>query len=139
MPVYEYQCVENGHRFDLYQSVGADPPACPVCGSATRKVYTSVGLIFKGSGFHVNDYRRPGAREGETDGKPEGKEEGKPDGKHAAAADGPSTGAAKGGDDAADGGTTKKALDAGATKKAADARTTKKASDAGRTKKASDA
>lgn len=111
MPVYEYQCVENGHRFDLHQPVGGEAPPCPVCGSATRKVYTSVGLIFKGSGFHVNDYRRPGASEG----KPEAKPDDKP---AAAASDGGSTtgAASKTGDDGAAAGpsnkTSKKASDA---------------------------
>src|SRR3990172_353584 len=59
MPVYEYRCVANGHQFALYQPVGAAPPACPTCGSPTRKVYSAVGIIFKGPGFHVTDYRRP--------------------------------------------------------------------------------
>ncbi len=64
MPVYEYRCVANGHQFDMSQPVGAEPPACPHCGSPTRKVYTSVGLIFKGPGFHVTDYRRPATADG---------------------------------------------------------------------------
>jgi len=120
MPIYEYQCVENGHRFDLHQAVGAEAPACPVCGSATRKVYTSVGLIFKGSGFHVNDYPRPGASEGKpegkADGKPEGKADGKPEGKAddkpaATVSDGGSATAAasKTRDDGAGAGTSNKA------------------------------
>ena len=69
MPVYEYQCLANHHQFDIFQPVGAAPPPCPICGSASRKVYRSVGLIFKGTGFHVTDYRRP-ASTGE--GKPGG-------------------------------------------------------------------
>ncbi len=119
MPVYEYQCVENGHRFDLQQAVGAEAPPCPVCGSATRKVYTSVGLIFKGSGFHVNDYPRHGASEGKPEGKADGKSEGKADDKPAAATSdgGSTTGAAsKTGDDGAGAGTSNKA-----SKKASDA------------------
>src|SRR5688572_27192663 len=62
MPLYEYRCIDHGHQFDLWQPIGAPPPSCPVCGSATRKVYSSVGLIFKGSGFHVTDYRRAGSQ-----------------------------------------------------------------------------
>ncbi len=72
MPVYEYRCIANGHQFDLYQSVGAVPPACPVCGSSTRKVYSSVGIIFKGPGFHVTDYRRPAASDGQSSEKQSG-------------------------------------------------------------------
>lgn len=111
MPVYEYQCVKNGHRFDLYQTVGAEAPACPVCGSATRKVYSSVGLIFKGSGFHVNDYRRPGTGGDKADGKPDGKpaQDAKPT---AGTADGGSSGsAAKSGSDGGEGKPSKKASD----------------------------
>ncbi|MBI3976199.1 MAG: hypothetical protein HY334_07380 [Armatimonadetes bacterium] len=111
MPVYEYRCVDNGHRFDLDQAVGADPPACPICGSATRKVYGSVGLIFKGSGFHVNDYRRPGAgTEGKPDGKPDEKQDGKTDATPAPAAT--ESGTSKGGGEAAGAGTSTKATDA---------------------------
>jgi len=69
MPVYEYRCLANNHQFDLFQPVGAAPPSCPRCGSASRKVYRSVGLIFKGTGFHVTDYRRPAsAGEGASSG-----------------------------------------------------------------------
>jgi putative FmdB family regulatory protein len=64
MPIYEYRCIAHGHQFDLHQPVGAEPPSCPICGSPTRKVYSSVGLIFKGPGFHVTDYRRPGGSDG---------------------------------------------------------------------------
>ena len=73
MPVYEYRCVANGHQFDLYQPVGAAPPACPTCGSPTRKVYSAVGIIFKGPGFHVTDYRRPAATDGQSGEKSEAK------------------------------------------------------------------
>lgn len=73
MPVYEYRCVTNGHQFDLYQPVGASPPACPTCGSPTRKVFSAVGIIFKGPGFHVTDYRRPAASDGQSGEKAEAK------------------------------------------------------------------
>ncbi len=73
MPVYEYRCIANGHQFDLHQPVGATPPACPVCGSLTRKVYSSVGIVFKGPGFHVTDYRRPAAADGQSGEKSETK------------------------------------------------------------------
>lgn len=61
MPLYEYRCTECGHLFECYQAVGVSPPACPRCGRESRKVYGSVGLIFKGSGFHTTDYRRAGS------------------------------------------------------------------------------
>lgn len=65
MPVYEYRCTQCIHTFERYQSVGEPAPVCPACGGPTRKVYNSVGLIFKGSGFHATDYRRPASGDGE--------------------------------------------------------------------------
>jgi len=59
MPIYEYRCTKCEHVFDCVQRVGDPAPACPECGSPTRRVYSSVGLIFKGKGFHTTDYRKP--------------------------------------------------------------------------------
>jgi putative FmdB family regulatory protein len=60
MPTYQYACTnpECTHRFELVQAF-TDPAAseCPVCGSPVRKVYGSVGVVFKGSGFYRNDSR----------------------------------------------------------------------------------
>jgi putative FmdB family regulatory protein len=58
MPLYEYRCTKCQHNFEQQQAVGAPAPACPRCGSPSRKVFSSVGLIFKGSGFHTTDYRK---------------------------------------------------------------------------------
>jgi len=41
--------------------VGGSPGPCPVCGGTARRLFTSVGVIFKGSGFHATDYRKPPA------------------------------------------------------------------------------
>ncbi|MDR7417964.1 MAG: zinc ribbon domain-containing protein [Armatimonadota bacterium] len=60
MPVYEYRCTQCEHLFERYQAVGEAAPECPGCGSPSRKVFRSVGLIFKGSGFHTTDYRKSG-------------------------------------------------------------------------------
>jgi len=59
MPVYEYECDSCGHRFDRLQKVD-DPPVkrCPRCRRAVHKVFFPVGIIFRGSGFHVTDYGR---------------------------------------------------------------------------------
>lgn len=60
MPTYQYACTEPscGHRFELVQSF-TDPAAsqCPVCSGGVRKVYGSVGVVFKGSGFYRTDSR----------------------------------------------------------------------------------
>jgi putative FmdB family regulatory protein len=58
VPVYEYLCVQCDNRFETFHPVDADSPACPRCGSRPRRVYGSIGIVFRGSGFHVTDYRR---------------------------------------------------------------------------------
>src|SRR2546422_1848130 len=58
MPVYEYRCTRCDHLFEVTHEVGGTPGPCPVCGGSARRVFTSVGLIFKGSGFHTTDYRK---------------------------------------------------------------------------------
>ncbi len=58
MPTYEYRCPE-GHEFELFQRI-SEPPvaACPVCGmQAERMLSAGAGLLFKGSGFYITDYR----------------------------------------------------------------------------------
>jgi putative FmdB family regulatory protein len=60
MPTYQYACTDAScaNRFELVQSF-TDPAAseCPVCGGPVRKVYGSVGVVFKGSGFYRTDSR----------------------------------------------------------------------------------
>lgn len=59
MPVYTYQCDHCGVRFEKQQSF-SDAPfiRCPECGKkALHKVYTPVGIVFKGSGFYTTDHR----------------------------------------------------------------------------------
>lgn len=58
MPVYEYRCTRCNNLFEEFHRVGESPGPCPVCGGTGRRVFTSVGLIFKGSGFHTTDYRK---------------------------------------------------------------------------------
>lgn len=70
MPTYEYRCTHCQHTFERFQAVGDPAPACPRCGHPSRKVYASVGLIFKGSGFHTTDYRRSASSNGEAASKP---------------------------------------------------------------------
>ena len=60
MPTYVYACERCGHRFELLQGI-SDPPRkrCPRCRGKVKRVITSGGgLIFKGSGFYVTDYKR---------------------------------------------------------------------------------
>ena len=60
MPTYEYKCDACGYAFERFQSITADPiKRCPECGKAKvkRLIGTGAGLIFKGSGFYITDYR----------------------------------------------------------------------------------
>lgn len=60
MPTYQYACTnpEGKHEFEVVQSFSDAPVAeCPTCGVPVRKVYGSVGVVFKGSGFYRTDSR----------------------------------------------------------------------------------
>ena len=60
MPTYDYECDACGHKFEKFQSITAAPiKKCPVCGKnkVRRLIGTGAGLIFKGSGFYITDYR----------------------------------------------------------------------------------
>ena len=58
MPTYEYACTECGNQFDVVQSFSDDAlTTCEHCGGSLRKVFGSVGIVFKGSGFYKNDSR----------------------------------------------------------------------------------
>ena len=59
MPLYEYECLLCGHRFERIQRF-SDPPAsdCPACSGAVRRLLGVPALQFKGSGFYITDYGR---------------------------------------------------------------------------------
>ena len=62
MPTYEYRCDTCAQNFDVVQSFTDDPlTECPTCGSPVRKVFGSVGIVFKGSGFYKTDSRSGGS------------------------------------------------------------------------------
>jgi putative FmdB family regulatory protein len=61
VPTYQYACTnpEGKHEFEVVQSFSDAPVSeCPECGAAVRKVYGSVGVVFKGSGFYRTDSRK---------------------------------------------------------------------------------
>ncbi len=63
MPTYQYACTnaDGRHEFEVVQSFSDAPVSeCPECGAAVRKVYGSVGVVFKGSGFYRTDSRKSG-------------------------------------------------------------------------------
>ncbi len=58
MPTYSYRCTACGNEFDVHQSFSDDPlTVCEACGGQLRKLFNSVGIVFKGSGFYHNDAR----------------------------------------------------------------------------------
>ena len=60
MPTYDYVCDNCGHKWELFQSIKAEPiKKCPECGKnkAKRVIGPGAGIIFKGSGFYQTDYR----------------------------------------------------------------------------------
>lgn len=65
MPTYSYRCADCDHRFDAVQRFADDPlRECPACGGPIRRVIQPVGVVFKGSGWYIND-----SRQGQDDGK----------------------------------------------------------------------
>ena len=76
MPTYEYECRACQHRFEEFQSIMDDPiRTCPVCnGEVRRLISQGGGLLFKGTGFYITDYRNKAsapdssAKPGKTDG-----------------------------------------------------------------------
>ena len=61
MPVYTYRCENCGVQFEQHQKFSDTPlSVCPECGKKKlRKVYTAVGIVFKGSGFYSTDHKSP--------------------------------------------------------------------------------
>jgi putative FmdB family regulatory protein len=58
VPTYQYACTDCGHRFEAVQAFTDDSlTTCPECAGKLRKVYGSVGVVFKGSGFYRTDSR----------------------------------------------------------------------------------
>ena len=58
MPTYQYACTGCGHQLEAVQSFADDPlTECPACEGRLRKLFSSVGVVFKGSGFYRTDSR----------------------------------------------------------------------------------
>jgi putative FmdB family regulatory protein len=57
MPRYDFKCPECDTTFEVVRPASErDAPSCPDCGEETKRVFTPVGVVFKGSGFHSTDY-----------------------------------------------------------------------------------
>ncbi len=65
MPTYDYKCLACDVRFEKFQGITAPPiEECPECGGRVKRLIgAGAGLIFKGSGFYITDYRSEGYKE----------------------------------------------------------------------------
>jgi putative FmdB family regulatory protein len=80
MPTYEYRCAACAHTFEEFQSMTAEPfEICPHCGKPTLKrvIGGGAGMIFKGSGFYLTDYKK-GPSEASTKSSSKGSKGDKP-------------------------------------------------------------
>jgi len=82
MPTYDYRCDSCSHEFEEFQSITAAPlETCPKCeGRVRRLISPGNGLIFKGSGFYITDYKRsnngaPSKQDSQKETKSESKSE----------------------------------------------------------------
>jgi len=60
MPTYDYMCKSCGHQYELFHSMSDDSPkVCPECGKETKRLVSGgSAVIFKGSGYYVNDSKK---------------------------------------------------------------------------------
>ena len=97
MPTYEYVCEKCGHEFEAVQTMSAKPlKICPAAdcaqkkwgrGTVKKKISGGAGLLFKGGGFYITDYRSEGYKQSAKKDSPETKPAAKADAKPAAKAE----------------------------------------------------
>ena len=82
MPTYSYACTACEHHFDTVQKfTDASLTDCPECSGRLRKLFSSVGIVFKGSGFYRTDSRTSSSDKPGSNGKPESSTKDKSDSK----------------------------------------------------------
>ncbi len=77
MPTYQYRCNFCGHDFEKFHKITVNArPKCPRCGKKSERVISGgAGLVFKGSGFYITDYKRAGSEKKEKGEAAEAKSE----------------------------------------------------------------
>ncbi|MBK3577216.1 FmdB family transcriptional regulator [Streptomyces sp. MBT65] len=79
MPTYQYQCTECGEGLEAVQKFTDDAlTECPNCGGRLKKVFSAVGIVFKGSGFYRNDSRGSSSSSSPATAKPSTSSDAKP-------------------------------------------------------------
>jgi len=80
MPTYEYFCTDCNFEFEEFQSIASEPiQICPKCkGNVKRKISGGTGLIFKGSGFYITDYKNKKSTTDKSTAKSKPKDKPKP-------------------------------------------------------------
>lgn len=100
MPTYSYACTDCDNKFDITQSFSDDSlTTCPQCEGKLRKLFNSVGVVFKGSGFYRTDSRKGSVPSGE--GKSESTSSGKSEGSSSSGSSAGSGSSSKAGSSAA--------------------------------------
>jgi len=67
MPAYDFRCLKCGSTCEVVRpAADRSPVSCPTCGGDTKRVFTPVGVAFKGSGFYNTDYKNKPAAKPET-------------------------------------------------------------------------
>jgi putative FmdB family regulatory protein len=73
VPTYQYACTACGHQLEAVQSFADEPlTECPACEGRLRKLFSSVGIVFKGSGFYRTDSRSSGPGSADKSGSDSG-------------------------------------------------------------------
>ena len=71
MPTYDFRCSSCETTFEVQRPMGSSAPvACPDCGTTAKRVFSPVGVAFKGSGFHNTDYKTRPAEQDTASPKP---------------------------------------------------------------------
>jgi putative FmdB family regulatory protein len=105
MPTYQYACTECGERLEVVQKFSDEPlTVCPACEGRLRKVFSAVGVVFKGSGFYKTDSRTSSSTsasksEAKTDTKADSKSETKTESSSSGSSGGDSKPSTSGGSD----------------------------------------
>jgi putative FmdB family regulatory protein len=80
MPIYEYECLDCGKRFEIFQKMSEEPlKECKVCKGRLNRLISQCSFQLKGTGWYVTDYKSPASSAKGNGGKQADKHEGKPE------------------------------------------------------------